>query len=139
VNAHPGGSTADPPTRPLAIGLAAGRLAIGAGLWLAPRRCARALGFEALDSTGLALARIAATRDLVLGAWQLRALDDRERLRTATLGVGLADTGDALAFTLALADRRTRRAGVRGLAGALPAALAGLWLAARLGPDRGAR
>ena len=115
-----------------ALGLAAGRIAIGAGLWLAPRPSTRALGFAELDSPALALARIAATRDLVLGAWQLSALDRRDRLRRATIGVAVADGGDALTFALALGDRRTRAAGLRGLPVAGAAAVAGAWLAGRL-------
>ncbi len=123
----------DPLVAPLAIVLAAGRLAIGAGLWVAPGPSSRALGFAELDSRGLALARIAATRDLVLGAWILGALGDRARLRRATGAVALTDAGDALTF--ALAARSGGNAGTaarRGLAGAVPAALAGAWLAARL-------
>jgi hypothetical protein len=122
----------DPLERYAAIGLAAGRLAIGAGLWAAPRLSARALGFSGLDGPGLALARIAATRDLVLGAWQLSALGDRSALRRASLGVAMADAGDALTFGLALGGRDTRRAGLRGLPAASAATVAGVWLAARL-------
>lgn len=121
----------DPPERALAIGLAAGRLAIGAGLWLAPGTTARALGFERLDVAGLALARIAASRDLVLGAWQLSSLGGRERLRRATIGVAVADAGDALTFALALRGDG-RGAGARGLPAAAAATAAGAWLAARL-------
>lgn len=113
--------------------LAAGRLAIGAGLWLAPRTTARALGFEQLSPAGLALARIAASRDLVLGVWQLSSLGDRERLRRATIGVAAADAGDALTFALALrGDGEGRTAGLRGLPAAGAATAAGIWLAARL-------
>ncbi len=120
----------------VAIGLAAGRLAIGAGLWVAPRQTAKALGFDAaaLEGPGLALARIAASRDLVLGAWQLGSLADRRALRRATLGVAAADAGDAATFALALADRRTRVAGFRGLPAATAATAAGAWLAGRLRP-----
>lgn len=119
--------------RTIGAGLAAGRLAIGAGLWLAPQAAARALGFERLDSTALALARIAASRDLVLGAWQLSALDDPGRLRQATIGVAAADAGDALTFALALrGDAASRAAGARGLPAATAATAAGIWLATRL-------
>lgn len=116
-----------------AAGLAAGRLAIGVGLWVAPRRVAGALGFEDLGPAALALARIAASRDLVLGAWQAGALGDRDELRRATIAVAAADAGDALTFALAArAGGDVRTAGARGLAAALPAALAGGWLAQRL-------
>ncbi len=120
--------------RVVGAGLAAGRLAIGAGLWVAPDAAARALGFERLGSAGLALARIAASRDLVLGVWQLSSLGDRDQLRRATLGVAAADAGDALTFALALGgDRDARTAGARGLPAAAAATAAGVWLVARLG------
>jgi len=119
--------------RLVAIGLASGRLAIGAGLWAAPQQAGRLLGFDALQGPALALARIAASRDLVLGAWQLASLNDRQALRRATVGVAAADAGDAATFALALSDRRTRLAGVRGLPAAAAATAAGAWLVARLG------
>jgi hypothetical protein len=121
--------------RTLAIGLAAGRLAIGAGLWLAPALSARLLGFGEVDARALTLARIAATRDLVIGGWQLSALDDPPCLRSATAAAAIADGGDAVAFALAMrsSDRETRRAGVRGLAAAVPATIAGIALAASIG------
>lgn len=118
----------------VAVGLGAGRLAIGAGLWLAPELAAKALGFGSLDSKAVALARIAASRDLVLGAWHLSALGDRTELHRATTAVAVADAGDALTFALALRsdDPGTRTAGIRGLTSAAPAALVGAWLASRL-------
>jgi hypothetical protein len=117
--------------RRLAIGLAAGRLAIGAGLWLAPALSARLLGFGEIDSRAITLARVAATRDLVIGCWQLSSLDDPERLRAASIAAAVADAGDALAFALAVHadDSAARRAGLRGIAAAAPAATAGAWVA----------
>jgi len=127
--------TDEPAVRLTALGLAAGRLVIGAGLWLAPRRSLAALGFAEIDSTAVALARIAATRDLVLGAWQLRSLGDPRELRRASAAVAVADAGDALTFGIALrAGAANRTAGLRGLAGAVPAAIAGAWLESRLRP-----
>ncbi len=125
----------DPLARTTAVALAAGRLAIGAGIWLAPRLAAKALGLGSLDAKALALGRIAASRDLVLGVWQLSALNDREDLRRASLAVAVADAGDALTFALATAASQTRGAGFRGLVGAVPATLAGAWLVRRLGSD----
>jgi hypothetical protein len=123
------------PTRALAIGLAAGRLAIGAGLWLAPGLSAKLLGFGEVDSRAVTLARLAATRDLILGGWQLSALEDPARLRSASAAAAIADAGDALTFALALrsGDPATRRAGLRGIAAAAPAAIAGAALAASAG------
>lgn len=119
--------------RLLAIGLAAGRIAIGAGLWLAPDPSAKALGFGDLDSKALALARIAATRDLVLGTWQLVSLGDPVQLHRATIAVAIADAGDTLALALALrAGGEAAKAGGRGLVGAVGATAAGAWLARRL-------
>jgi hypothetical protein len=129
---RPGGEPLDALERGLATALAAGRLAIGMGLWLAPGISARALGLNQLDPRALALARIAASRDLVLGTWQLRSLGDRAELRRATTAVAIADGGDTLAFGLALARPEIRTAALRGLAGAGPATLAGAWLVRRL-------
>jgi len=114
-----------------AMALAGGRLAIGAGIWLAPRPTLRALGFAEPASQTMTLARIAGTRDLVLGGWQLASISDPERLGGATRAVAACDAGDALAFALLLAAGE-RRAGLRGLAGAIPATALGLWLGRRL-------
>jgi hypothetical protein len=110
---------------------AAGRIAIGLGMLAAPEQAMRALGFSQVSPATVAIARIAGIRDLVLGGVTLAALDDRDRLRTATIGNATADAGDSLAFAMAIgADERT--AGIRGVATAVPATLAGLWVAWRL-------
>jgi hypothetical protein len=121
--------------RGLGVFLAAGRMAIGAAIWLAPRQALPALGFEraADDDEALTLARIAATRDVVLGAWQASALGNRARLRRATLAVAACDAADALAFAIAARHGARPALAAKGLAGAVPATLAGAWLAARLG------
>ena len=108
--------------------LAAGRIAIGAGIWLAPKPAARTLGFDRFDSRALILARILAGRDLVLGVWQASALGNPAALRPVSAAAAIADAGDALAFALALAAGNERSAGLRGVAVALPAAIAGAWL-----------
>ena len=104
------------------------------GSGLLPRSPPRRSGLGSLDGRALALARIAASRDLVLGAWQLRSLDDPGELRRATTAAATTDAGDVLTFALALAadDPGARSAGRRGLAGAAAATLAGIWLAGRL-------
>jgi hypothetical protein len=131
-----------PPTPPdrisaelsaLAAALAAGRVAIGAGLMLAPERVLGALGFERASEATIAVARLAGVRDIVLGVAQATATGDRGRLRRSSLACAAADAGDAAVFGSALLRGGSlRRAGARGLAAAGPATLAGLWAAWRL-------
>lgn len=119
--------------RVVATALAAGRLAIGAGIWLAPELSSRMLGFGSLDRRELTLGRIAATRDLVLGTWLIASLGKREQLRWSATAAAAADAGDALTFALLLGrGSDLRGAGLRGLAGAVPATAAGHWLTRRL-------
>jgi uncharacterized protein DUF4267 len=113
----------------IASGLA--RVALGISMLVAPEPGLRALGFREITPATVTVTRVAGIRDLVLGAVTLGALDDRRRLRAATLANAAADAGDALAFTGALGSGE-RDAGVRGLAAALPAALAGAWTTWRL-------
>ena len=117
----------DDRARLIAGGLACGRLAIGVGLWLAPQHTARALGFDSVDSRGLALGRIAATRDFLLGLAQLESTREPARFRRVSAAGMAADAADAVAFGFAFAQGE-RRAGVRGLALALPATAVGAWL-----------
>ena len=77
-----------------ATALAAGRIAIGTGLWTAPRPALGALGIDGPDARAVTLARVAATRDIVLGVWQLGARDRRSELRRASLAVAVADAGE---------------------------------------------
>jgi len=108
-----------------------GRIAFGLAMITAPEPALRALGFDEVTRATVAVTRIAGIRDLVLGVVTLGALDDRRRLRAATLANAAADAGDTLAFSLALGDGE-RDAGLRGLAAALPATVAGAWTAWRL-------
>jgi hypothetical protein len=117
------------PERVTAIALAAGRAAIGTAFWLTPDLAAKTLGFKQIDDGSKAVARIAGTRDLVLAAWAFGTLDDRERLRRASIAVAAADAADAVAFALLLrSGEANRMAAVRGLAAAVPATALGLWL-----------
>lgn len=120
-----------PDVRAWSLASAAGRIAIGIGLLAAPEPALRALGFSQVSPATVAVGRIAGVRDLVLGAVTLAAKRDPGRLRTATLANAVADTGDALAFGAALGTAE-RQAGARGIAAALPAAVAGAWIAHRL-------
>lgn len=108
-----------------------GRVAFGVAMLAVPERALRAVGFSDVTPTTVAVTRLAGVRDLVLGGVTLGALRDRERLLSATVANATADAGDTLAFAIAL---RTglRAAGLRGLAAALPATIAGIWVARRL-------
>ena len=126
------GATIDAPdVRGWSVASGLGRVAIGLGLLAAPKRAARALGFEKVNPATVAVSRIAGVRDFVLGISTLAALEDRDRLRAATLANAAADAGDTFAFAAALGTSE-RQAAVLGLGAALPAAVAGLWAAWRL-------
>ena len=122
---------ADPVVRALSAANGAGRVAIGLGLMLAPEKALAILGFSSADPGVVLISRIAGVRDMVLGVSTLLALDDPARLRAASLANAGADAGDAVAFALALSGER-RRAALRGLITAAPAAIASLWAASRL-------
>jgi hypothetical protein len=108
-----------------------GRVALGISMLAAPEPALRALGFKQITPATVIVTRVAGIRDLVLGAVTLGALDDRHRLRAATVANAAADAGDTLAFTGALGTGEWD-AGVRGLAAALPALVAGVWTTWRL-------
>jgi hypothetical protein len=108
-----------------------GRIAIGVGMVSVPEPALRALGFADVSPATAAVGRLAGIRDLVLGVVTLSALEDRARLRAASLANAAADAGDTLAFGLALSGGE-RAAAARGLAAALPAAVAGVWTAWKL-------
>jgi hypothetical protein len=120
-----------PDVRAFSLISSAGRMAIGLGLLVAPEPSLRALGFSDVTPAMKAVARIAGVRDFVLGGVTLGALADRERLLTASIANATADAGDAVAFALAIADGENA-AGLRGLAAAIPATVAGIWVARRL-------
>jgi hypothetical protein len=119
----------------LALGLAVSRLALGAGIWAAPRPALRALGFDPDAPQARTLARLTATRDLATGALALAALGDRGNSRRAAILNAAIDAGDAAAFALALrapGPGAARGAAVGGPAAVL-ASVAGAVLAGRLG------
>lgn len=118
----------------MAIGLAAGRLVIGAGIWLAPRRALTALGFDPEMAEVRTLGRLAASRDLAAGGVALAAIGDRDATRSTVLVNAAVDAGDALAFAIALVRREgSDRAALGGLLSAGLASTAAVLLARRLG------
>ncbi len=127
----------DPPARAVALAIAAGRIAIGAGVLLAPRAALRVLGFPRTDASGRALAKLAGGRDIALGALALAARDDRAALRGACLAGIAADAGDALTLGGAAArGEQLGHAGTVGAASGAAAAVAGTWALNRLGEGR---
>jgi hypothetical protein len=122
----------DPLGRQAALAIGAGRVAVGVATLFATRPALRGLGFGETDATGISLAKILGGRDLALGALTLAARDDRDALRAAALAATALDAADAAAFSLALGDPETRRAGLAGVAAATAAALAGAWAWRRL-------
>jgi hypothetical protein len=108
------------------------RVAFGVAMLASPEWALRALGFTEASPATVVACRLAGGRDLVLGLMTLASLDDADRLRAQTLANAAADAGDVAAFAGALGAGE-RAAGLRGLAAALPATLAGLWTARRLG------
>jgi hypothetical protein len=117
----------------LARGLGLARMAIGAGLWLAPRQAMATLGFDAGNPQAMTLARLAGTRDLALGAVAVATADDREKASKVLRLNAVVDAGDALTFAIPLVRRESLdRAGLGGVASATAATALGLWLAGRL-------
>lgn len=113
--------------------LAAGRIAIGAGIWLAPGLTAKALGMKPWEGEALTVARLAGTRDLILGVWLGAELREGGSPSAPAGALTVCDAGDTLAFAL-LAARggENKGAGLRGVAAAGPATALGAWLARRL-------
>ncbi len=130
----PAGALTAPDVRALSVASGLGRLAIGAGLALAPGTALAALGFREGGPATVAIARLAGGRDVALGTGILLSLGDGERLRALSLAGAAVDAGDALTFGAALAGGGddVRDAALRGIAAALPAALASAWVALRL-------
>ena len=119
--------------RLVGLALAAGRIAIGAGIWAAPSLAAKGLGMKPWDGEALAVARLAATRDLILGAWLTAELRDGGKPLAPAAALTACDAGDALAFGLLAAHEEDGLgAGLRGLATAGPATAVGAWFVNRL-------
>lgn len=118
--------------RQTALTLAAGRVAIGASALLATRPALRALGFGDAGARARALAKLAGSRDLVLGLLTLASRDDRRTLATVVLTGAALDAADAIALAIASAEPKTRTAGLGGASSGAAAALAGLWAWRRL-------
>jgi hypothetical protein len=116
----------------MAPALAAARIAIGAGIWTAPELSMKALGFDPGNAQVRALARLAGTRDLALGALAAASAGDPVAARRMFAVNALVDAGDALAFGIAVKRREgIDRAAVGGALSAAAAAALGAWLFSR--------
>jgi hypothetical protein len=118
--------------RAVGAGLAWARVGVGAAAWLAPRSSMRLLGFDPANPQVMALARLAGTRDLALGAVAVSTHRDPHAAATvAGLNAGV-DALDALAFLIALVRRQgIDRSALLGSGSATVAAATGAWLARR--------
>ena len=112
--------------------LAAGRIAIGAGIWAVPGLASRSLGMRAWHGESLAVARLAATRDVILGIWLAAELRQGGKPLAPAAALAACDAGDALAFALLATRDSEPGPGLRGVAAAGPATAAGAWLANRI-------
>lgn len=122
-----------PDVRAYALVSGLGRIAIGVGLALAPKQALGALGFDDAPAGTVAVSRIAGGRDIAIGVATIAAMRDTDRLWRASIASAFVDAGDAAAFAAAASsDPKMRTAAVRGMAAAVPATIAGLWVAARL-------
>jgi hypothetical protein len=119
------------PTR-MGLALGAVRLGVGVGFLAAPVASTRVLGLDSATAKRITfLARMAAVRDLVLGAGTVASARQPNALRTWVAAGAAADLGDAILITAAI---RSRVAGglpaVAITASAAGAAAVGGWAAA---------
>jgi hypothetical protein len=90
----------------------------------------RVLGFNPADPQVITLARLAATRDLALGAVAVSTHRDAGAAATVAGLNAAVDALDAAAFAIALARRQgIDRAALLGTTSAATAAAVGVWLA----------
>jgi len=115
--------------------LAAGRIAIGAGLLAAPRLSAGAwIGRDAASAAVAPLGRALGVREVVLGAMTLHTLDRPQVARRWLRALALCDAVDLAATAAAgRALPAPGRALVIAMAGA--GAAGQLWAAGRIGAD----
>jgi hypothetical protein len=123
----------DPLARAAVLGIAGGRLALGAGALLTTRPALKILGFDASDTSARALTRITGGRDIALGLLTIAARDDRARLCETAAVAAAVDLGDAISFGIAGRDPAAGRAAVQGILSGGVAAAVGAWAVRRLG------
>jgi hypothetical protein len=122
----------DRKARQVAVGIGAGRLAMGLGIFFATRPALRALRFGETDAQGEALAKLGGGRDIAIGALTLAARNNPQALRTTILVSSACDLTDAVALGASAHNPETRAAGLGGVISGGGAAVAGLWAYRRL-------
>jgi hypothetical protein len=121
----------DPLGRAGALAIAAGRVGIGIAAVTATRPTLRFLGLGTAEGT-VVITRLAGIRDVALGLHAIAVRNDAEALGLAVKVAALADAGDAAAFAALARTRGLDRTVLMNTPPALYAALAGVWIAARL-------
>ena len=119
-----------------ALGLSAGRVAVGVSALLAPELTGRLFAFPKADlnPSAITLARLFGVREVAIGAANLLWLSSREPTRTLAALNLVVDGGDAAACVAGLLGRRGgARANALTLLVALP--VAAVW--ARMGMSLG--
>lgn len=124
----------DRKARRVALGIGAGRLAMGLGIFFATQPALRALRFGETDPQGEAMAKLGGGRDIAIGAMTLAARNNPEALRTAILVSSACDLADAVALGASARRPETRAAGIGGILSGGAAAVAGFWAARRMIP-----
>lgn len=91
-----------------AMGLSAGRVAVGVSAFLAPERTARLFGFPKADlnASTLTMTRLFAVREIAIGTASLLWLTRHEPTRTFAALNLVVDGGDAISTIVGLASRR---------------------------------
>jgi hypothetical protein len=127
------GDSGEGAARTLAALLGWARIGVGASVWTAPRGSMLVLGFDPGNPQVMALARLAGTRDIALGAAAAASAGDPLAATTITRVNAIVDGFDALAFGIALLRRdQIQRAAVMGTLSAAAGAVVGVALASRL-------
>jgi len=113
--------------RILVRSLGTARIALGSAIVVAPDPALALLGFGRRDALTRALARLAGSRDVALGAIALTA-SEKDGLRRAALAGAACDASDAVTFGLVAFERgELDRASLGGVGSALVATAAGVW------------
>jgi hypothetical protein len=126
-----------PPAQALGTGIGAARVVAGISFLVAPVTSVRVLGMDTATAKRVThLARMAAVRDIALGAGALAGLGRGAGGAWLLAGAG-TDAADAVLIATALRTGKARGPVAAGIAiGALASAAAGVWAAAAVARRR---